>query len=105
MKNLYEELDTMCLRCECRVDLKCGRTFHCKAYNSIHNALKILEELTSENAENEEIHDVSNTHVHKAYKLIKKTTSSECAMWSDTEKISYIEGIVDFAEELGGNAE
>ena len=26
-------------------------------------------------------------------------------MWSDIEKISYIEGVVDFTEELGGNAE
>ena len=30
MKNLYEELDTMCLRCECRGDLKCGTVAHCK---------------------------------------------------------------------------
>lgn len=37
MKNLYEELETMCLRCECRGDLKCGTTFHCKTYNNLHD--------------------------------------------------------------------
>ena len=46
MTNIYEELETMCLRCECRSDLKCGTVFHCKTYNNIH-----LEKLITENAE------------------------------------------------------
>ena len=49
MKNLYEELETMCLRCECRGDLKCGTTFHCKTYNNLHNALRLLEKLAQDN--------------------------------------------------------
>ena len=48
MKNLYEELDTLCLRCECRGDLKCGPVFHCKTYNNLHDALRLLEKLAKD---------------------------------------------------------
>ena len=48
MKNIYEELEIMCLRCECRSDLKCGTAFHCRAYNNLHDALRLLEKLTKD---------------------------------------------------------
>ena len=48
MTNIYEELETMCLRCECRSDLKCGTAFRCKTYNNLHDALRLVEKLTEE---------------------------------------------------------
>ena len=48
MTNIYEELETMCLRCECRGILKCSTVSHCKTYNNLHDALRLLEKLAND---------------------------------------------------------